>query len=160
MMSPLLTRPRALVAISTTAAACSLGLVACGDDKKSSSTPATAAVSTPAANSTAAAAGATDPRTTIAAWFTAARTGDAKAKCALESDVYQQEQYNGIGQACLDDAANGQPQPVWAVKTKIVSLDEQGDFASAVVEPNANTPDQAIVAVAKESGGWRIASFQ
>ena len=43
-----------------------------------------------------------------------------KAKCALESDVYQQEQYNGIGQACLDDAANGQPQPVWAVKTKIV----------------------------------------
>lgn len=164
-MPALLTRSRHAVALSTLAIACSTGVVACGEDDKVKTTSSTATVTVTPGVSTGADGTVTlderGPGVVIASWFSAARRGEAQAKCALETEAYQELQYDSAGQACLDDAANGQPQPAWNESVKIVSLDESGDTATAVVQPNSSNAAEATVVLRKTpDAGWLVASFQ
>jgi len=160
-MHALILRSRHALTVSTLVVACGGGLAACGDDDKKTTSTASSSATPPAEASTAgtpAAAG--DLRKVIAAWFTAARTGDTQAKCDLEAEAYQVDQYGSAGQACLEDLANTQPQAAWAETVKIVSLDQAGEFATAVVQPNAGGPAEATVSLAKGDAGWQIAGFR
>jgi len=158
-MHALILRSRHALTVSTLVVACGGGLAACGDDdKKATSTASSSPTTTSAAGASTGAAG--DPREVIAAWFTAARTGDTQAKCDLEAEAYQVDQYGSAGQACLEDLANTQPQAAWAETVKIVSLDQSGEFATAVVQPNAGGPAEATVSLAKGDAGWQIAGFR
>jgi len=160
-MNALMSRTRHVLAVSTAAVACTGGLAACGDDdEKTTSTAGSPATTAAAGTATTGPAAAGDLREVIAAWFTASRTGATQAKCDLESEAYQVEQYGSAGQACLDDAANGQAQPVWAEDVKVVSLDQAGEFATAIVQPNAGGPAEATVSLRKGDAGWQISGFR
>jgi len=160
-MHALLHRSRHALTVSTLFVACGGGLAACGEDDKKTTSTAAAPATTPAAEaSTSGPADAGDLREVIAAWFTAARTGATQAKCDLESEAYQVDQYGSAGQACLEDLANTQPQAAWAETVKIVSLDQAGEFATAVVQANAGGPAEATVSLKKEDAGWMISGFR
>jgi hypothetical protein len=113
-----------------------------------------------AAKPAAAAKGAPTAEAAVQQYFTAKRTGDAAAGCALETEKYQTQQYGSAGQACLDDQANQMPQAVWAEETKIVKIDESGDSATAVIQPNAGSDAEAQMALVRVDGGWLVDLLQ
>ena len=100
--------------------------------------------------------GAATPDAAVKEYFTAKRLGNAADGCALESENYQTQHYGSAGQACLDDQANKMAQAVWAEDTKIVSIEEAGDSATAVVQPNAGSDAQAQVGLVRVDGKWLV----
>lgn len=127
-----------------------LGASACGDDDSTAD---------PAASDQASVAAAPAPEETIDAWFAAARLGKAADKCELETERYMTEQYGGAGAACLEDAANTQPQPVWAEEIVIVDSEISEDSATVTVEPNAGSSASATVGLTLVDGVWKVDSF-
>jgi hypothetical protein len=145
-------------ALILTALSLAVALPACGgDDKSSSGGGGSSSDSTAAAG---APKGAADARAAIQAYFTAKRLGQAEQGCALESERYQTDHYGGVGEPCLQDLANKQPQAVWAEQTKIVAFQETADTATATIEPNAGSPAQATVTLVKSDGGWLVDTLQ
>jgi len=127
-----------------------LGVTACGDDDSTTDTA--------ASDQAAPAAAAPTPEQTVEAWFTAARLGEAADKCELETERYMTEQYGGPGDPCLEDAANTQPQPVWAEEIVIVDSQTSGEIATVTVQPNAGNDATATVGLTKVEGIWMIDS--
>lgn len=136
------------------AGAAAVAMAGCGGDKEQ---PAGASSTGEQAT---AQKGASDPRAAIQEWFTAKRLGEAEAGCALETENFQTLQYDAPGQPCLDDAANKQPQAVWAETIKIVSLEESADSALATIQPNAGSAAEAQVGLVKADGAWLIDTFR
>jgi hypothetical protein len=102
-----------------------------------------------------------DAELTVKAWFEARRTGDTATICAFESEDYQVFQY-GDPAGCADDAANQQPQSVWAedVPVTSVTVDDAAGTAQATVTPNAgDTVTEATVGLVALDGEWLVASF-
>lgn len=144
----------------TAALATLLVLPSCGDDSKpgDDAEPARESSSTPTADDTPEEP-ATSPETVIQDYFAAQRVGDAAAICAFEDDAYETFKYGEPGQPCLDDAANNQAQPVWADPVVVVSLDQSGSTATAVLEPNAGSPAQATMTLTAVDGEWLVTAF-
>ena len=130
-----------------------LALGACGSSKSES--PAKMPVEGPGAPK-----GAASPRTAIIEFFDAKRTGDTERGCSLESKDFQIAQYKQAGQACLDNLANKQPQPVWANPVKIDKLDEAPDSAAARIRPNAGSDAPAEITLVRGEGGWLVNSLR
>lgn len=76
--------------------------------------------------------------------------------CGLESEAFQTLKYDSPGKACLEEEANNRPQPVWAEKVKIVTLEKSGDSANATIEPNAGTNARAQITLSRSDGAWII----
>lgn len=130
-------------------------LVACGGSDGKQGKQGKAPAAKPGAPS-----GAATPDAAIKQYFTARRLGKAAEGCALESEAFQTLHYEGVGQPCLDDAANKMPQAVWAEDTKIVDLKATGDSAAGTIQPNAGSDAQAQVALVRVDGRWLIDSLR
>lgn len=95
----------------------------------------------------------------IQAYFDAMREGDTETICALEEDFWKQTKYDSA-EACLDDAANNQPQSVWAEDVTVVEIVDNGTNVTAVIEPNVSSPAQAQIVLAEVAGRWQVTSLQ
>lgn len=101
-----------------------------------------------------------DAEAAIQDYFAAQRAGAAAAICALEDESWQVTKYGEAGDACLADAANNTEQAVWADPVTIVTIDEVDGTVTAVLEPNASTPDQATIVLTQGDDGWLVTSFR
>lgn len=151
--------------MAVTAALCALLLLpSCGDEAESSDDlgPARNSSATPSDEETteeAAEVPTIGPEAVIQDYFAAQRVGDAAAICAYEDDAFETFKYGEPGQACLDDLANNQAQPVWADPVVVVSLEEADGTATAVLEPNAGSPAQATMTLTAVDGEWLVSAF-